>query len=203
MNTKDRIMDVALHMFSARGYEAVSVRDICGEVGIKESTLYYHFKNKKDILDSLVLRFKTHIADLLGHIDDIGAGPDEKQREISENSLLDSYMMDRYLFDPFCNLMLRFMMMEQFHNEEMRLLYEKTIFSDPYDIQMKIFKMLAPKEAVSEEEIEWIVRETNAYMTMLTFKYLLNGELNEERKEAYYRDVHDYMSRKLCGGPEK
>ena len=30
MNTRDKIMDVALHMFSERGYEAVSIRDICG-----------------------------------------------------------------------------------------------------------------------------------------------------------------------------
>ena len=61
MTTKEKIMDVALHMFSERGYEAVSIRDICGEVGIKESTLYYHFKNKMDILDSLIAKFKEHI----------------------------------------------------------------------------------------------------------------------------------------------
>ena len=61
MSTRDKIMDVALNMFSERGYEAVSIRDICGEVGIKESTLYYHFKNKKDILDSLIEKFRSHI----------------------------------------------------------------------------------------------------------------------------------------------
>ncbi len=65
MDTKAKIMDVALHMFSERGYEAVSIRDICGEVGIKESTLYYHFKNKQDILDSLFIRFEEHVNSLL------------------------------------------------------------------------------------------------------------------------------------------
>ena len=110
MNTKEKIMDVALKMFSGRGYEAVSIRDICGEVGIKESTLYYHFKNKKDILDSLISKFKTHIEKLLCHINDIGDIPDKKQVEAAENNAIDFYMMDSYLFDPFCNLMLRFMM---------------------------------------------------------------------------------------------
>ena len=75
MNTREKIMDVALHMFSERGYEAVSIRDICGEVGIKESTLYYHFKNKKDILDSLVEKFRTHIDGLLTHVDEITENP--------------------------------------------------------------------------------------------------------------------------------
>lgn len=199
MNTKDKIMDVALNMFSERGYEAVSIRDICGEVGIKESTIYYHFKNKKDILDSLISKFKTHIEELLSQIDDFGAMTDKKQKDEAEYNVIDVYMMDSYLFDPFCNLMLRFMMIEQFHNEEMRLLYEKTMFTDPYEIQMKIFSMLA-LDNVSPKEIEWIVRETHAYMTMLTFKYLLNGELTEERKKEYHREVHDYMSGKTMRG---
>lgn len=197
MSTKEKIMDVALHMFSERGYEAVSIRDICGEVGIKESTLYYHFKNKKDILDSLISKFKTHIDELLGHIEDIGTEPDKKQTEAAEKNAIEFYMMDSYLFDPFCNLMLRFMMMEQFHNEEMRLLYEKTLFTNPYEIQMKVFTAIALNFGISETDIEFIVRETHAYMTMLTFKYLLNGELTEERKKAYDREVHEYMSRKM------
>ena len=146
MSTRDKIMDVALHMFSERGYEAVSIRDICGEVGIKESTLYYHFKNKKDILDSLVAKFKAHIDSLLVHVDEITAQPQKKKNKKNDDigaQMMDSYMMDSYLFDPFCNLMLRLMMIEQFHNEEIRALYEKTLFTDPYEIQLEVFNRLA------------------------------------------------------------
>ena len=196
MTTKEKIMDVALHMFSERGYEAVSIRDICGEVGIKESTLYYHFKNKKDILDSLVSKFKDHIEGLLSHIDEI---PEEasqkkaKKSDIATSKIMDTYMMDSYLFDPFCNLMIRLMMIEQFHNEEMRVLYEKTLFTDPYEIYMNVFKRLAKQGVLPEEQAEIIVRQYHAYMTMLTFKYLLNGELTEQRKKAYAKEVHALM----------
>ncbi len=193
MNTREKIMDVALHMFSERGYEAVSIRDICGEVGIKESTLYYHFKNKKDILDSLVEKFRSHIDGLLTHVDEITEKPAEKKGKDIENQMVDSYMMDSYLFDPFCNLMIRLMMIEQFHNEEIRELYEKTLFTDPYNIYMKVFKSLASNGAFSESQAEQIVRRYHAYMTMLTFKYLLNGELTEGRKKAYAQEVHDLM----------
>ena len=197
MTTKEKIMDVALHMFSERGYEAVSIRDICGEVGIKESTLYYHFKNKKDILDSLVSKFKDHIEGLLSHIDEI---PDEasqkkaKKSDIATSKIMDTYMMDSYLFDPFCNLMIRLMMIEQFHNEEIRVLYEKTLFTDPYEIYMNVFKRLVAQGAFPEEQAEIIVRQYHAYMTMLTYKYLLNGELTEERKKAYAKEVHKIMN---------
>ena len=34
-------------------------------------------------------------------------------------------------------------------------------------------------------------------MTMLTFKYLLNGELTKERKKAYQKEVHDFMTRRF------
>ena len=197
MNTREKIMDVALHMFSERGYEAVSIRDICGEVGIKESTLYYHFKNKKDILDSLVEKFRSHIDGLLTHVDEITEKPAKKKGKDIENQMVDSYMMDSYLFDPFCNLMLRLMMIEQFHNEEIRTLYEKTLFSDPLAIQMNIFKTLAATGIFPEKDVEWIVKEYHAYMTMLTFKYLLNGELTEKRKKAYQKEVHDLMKRRF------
>ena len=196
MTTKEKIMDVALHMFSERGYEAVSIRDICGEVGIKESTLYYHFKNKMDILDSLIAKFKGHIEGLLIHIDEMPQMPSGKTKKKNAGSkdILDSYMMDSYLFDPFCNLMIRLMMIEQFHNEEMRALYEKTMFTDPYDIYLRVFRMLASQGAFSESQVDAIVRRYHAYMTMLTYRYLLNGELTEERKKVYKKEVHALMN---------
>lgn len=193
MTTKEKIMDVALHMFSERGYEAVSIRDICGEVGIKESTLYYHFKNKMDILDSLIAKFKEHIEGLLIHIDEMPSGK-TKKKNAGSTDIIDSYMMDSYLFDPFCNLMIRLMMIEQFHNEEMRALYEKTMFTDPYDIYLRVFRMLATKGTFHESQVDAIVRRYHAYMTMLTYRYLLNGELTEERKKAYKKEVHALMN---------
>ena len=196
MSTKDKIMDVALHMFSERGYEAVSIRDICGSVGIKESTLYYHFKNKKDILDSLVNKFKDHIDGLLSHISEIPEKPSKKLKksDVAATKLIDTYMMDSYLFDPFCNLMIRLMMIEQFHNDEIRVLYEKTLFTDPYNIYMNVFRRLSSQGVLPEEQVESIVRRYHAYMTMLTFKYLLNGDLTDKRKKAYSKEVHELMS---------
>ena len=65
-NTRQQVLDVALRQFSKYGFLAVSIRDICKEVGIKESTVYYHFKNKQDILDSLVHEFEETINQMTG-----------------------------------------------------------------------------------------------------------------------------------------
>lgn len=54
MTTKEKILNAALTLFSEKGYNAVSVRHIAAEVGIKASSLYNHFENKQDILHELV-----------------------------------------------------------------------------------------------------------------------------------------------------
>lgn len=51
MTTREKILEVSLDMFAKQGYTAVSIRDICKKVGIKESSVYYHFKNKQWLLD--------------------------------------------------------------------------------------------------------------------------------------------------------
>lgn len=49
--TKQKILDAALNLFSQKGFSAVSIRDICKVVDIKESSIYYHFQNKQAILE--------------------------------------------------------------------------------------------------------------------------------------------------------
>jgi AcrR family transcriptional regulator len=55
-DTKERIMSVSLKLFARDGYEAVSVRTIAGQLGITQAALYKHYKNKRDIFDSIVAR---------------------------------------------------------------------------------------------------------------------------------------------------
>lgn len=54
MTTKDRIVETALELFSQRGYDGVSIREIARAVGIRESSIYNHFDNKKAIFDGIV-----------------------------------------------------------------------------------------------------------------------------------------------------
>ena len=49
MNTKKRILDEALTLFSEKGYASVFVADIAKAVGIKAPSLYKHYKSKQDI----------------------------------------------------------------------------------------------------------------------------------------------------------
>ena len=50
MNTKEKIFDVSLDLFSKKGYDSVSLREIAEEVGIKKSSIYSHYPSKEAIL---------------------------------------------------------------------------------------------------------------------------------------------------------
>ena len=50
MNTKEKIFDVSLDLFSKKGYDSVSLREIADNVGIKKSSIYSHYPSKEAIL---------------------------------------------------------------------------------------------------------------------------------------------------------
>ena len=54
MDTKKKILEVSLALFAQKGFDGVSVREIAKEVGVRESALYKHYKNKEDILDKII-----------------------------------------------------------------------------------------------------------------------------------------------------
>jgi AcrR family transcriptional regulator len=53
-DTRGRIQRVAIELFTERGYEATSLREIAEQLGVTKAALYYHFRTKDDIIDSLV-----------------------------------------------------------------------------------------------------------------------------------------------------
>ena len=55
-DTKEKILLTALRLFARDGYEAVSVSAIAGELGMTKGALYKHYKNKRDIFDSIFER---------------------------------------------------------------------------------------------------------------------------------------------------
>ncbi len=57
-NRKEEILIAALNLFARDGYEAVSVSQIAGELGMTKGALYRHYKSKKDIFNCIVERMK-------------------------------------------------------------------------------------------------------------------------------------------------
>ena len=52
----EAILSVAEVLFSKKGYKGTSLTDISKKLRVTKPALYYHFKNKMEILDSLYLK---------------------------------------------------------------------------------------------------------------------------------------------------
>lgn len=64
MNTKELILTDALDLFSEKGFDGVSVREIAKKVGVRESALYKHFKSKQEILIKIVEKMSLQVHDV-------------------------------------------------------------------------------------------------------------------------------------------
>ena len=55
-DTRQRILDVALDLFTEQGFDGTSLRQIAEQLGVTKAALYYHFESKDDILMALHMR---------------------------------------------------------------------------------------------------------------------------------------------------
>ncbi|RJP28341.1 MAG: TetR/AcrR family transcriptional regulator [Actinobacteria bacterium] len=72
--TRRRLAETALQLYSSRGYDHVSVDDICREAGVSKGTFYVHFKSKDQVLVEEFLELDRFYLDSLGEIAKIASG---------------------------------------------------------------------------------------------------------------------------------
>ncbi|MFH1196653.1 MAG: helix-turn-helix domain-containing protein [bacterium] len=58
--SRTRIINISLELFSETGFANTSVREIAREVGMRESSLYNHFKSKDEILAEIIAAYKAY-----------------------------------------------------------------------------------------------------------------------------------------------
>lgn len=155
-DTKEKILLTALQLFARDGYEAVSVRNIAEELGITKGALYRHYKDKRDIFDSIV--------DRMIQIDAQRAKeyqmPVEQYDEMSESYAntswenIEKYTIEQLKFwteDSFALLFRRMLTLEQYRNAEMAELYSQCIVEGPVSYIEDLFRELTKKGVLKEE----------------------------------------------------
>ena len=88
---------------------------------------------------------------------------------------IDTYFFDQYLLDPFCNMIMRLMLIEQLHNKDIQQKYNRWLFEEPYKIEMSVFETLSGLGIMNGETALQAGKNFYGYIAMLVFKDLLKS----------------------------
>lgn len=194
--TKEKILLTALKLFAQDGYEAVSISKISGELGMAKSALYKHYKNKRDIFDSIINRMdeldyerarEYNMPD--GNMDEIIKG----YREISIDKIriYTEVQFKHWTEEEFPSLFRRMLTLEQYRNQEMADLYQKYLVSGPIDYMTYLFAgITGKKEEAKQLAIEF-------YGPIFLMYSLYDNKREEDDLAEMLRKHVDRFSKKM------
>lgn len=171
-DTKEKILMTALRLFARDGYEAVSVSTIAGELGMTKGALYKHYKNKRDIFDSIVERMYQLDAERSRQYE----VPEEEYEVTSkayENVSVESikkFAVAQFTFwteDDFASNFRKMLTLEQYRNAEMAELYSNCITMGPVAYMEDIFREMISKGKLKKADPKQLALEFYAPLYLL------------------------------------
>jgi AcrR family transcriptional regulator len=186
--TKDKILEVAIDLFSKQGYHGVSIRNITKEVGIKESSLYNHFKNKEEILETIFHLFRTEFSKTVPPINVIDT--------IVENMSVRDFFEKGYSnikehVDEERNEKLwRILYIEHYRNTMAREIFLNDIFKETIDFLEIVFSKLISQGKIKRypprllaSEYQYPIFSMIAEYNMLRFDQKDTEEIEDKMKQ--------------------
>lgn len=202
MNTKENIEKIALELFSKRGYHAVSIRNICKEVGIKESTIYYYFKNKRAIMDSVLDKINLMIEQMRCQFDVTFEFIDD----VDENAMCEvavAFFMN-YLLNPYVCQMIAILTIERMADSNASKTYDRIVFELPLQQQEKVFQKMMDRGYINVNSAKVLAQEYYAVIFFAFQKNCLGCSVSDqsiqlacEEIRANIKDIYIKMRRLL------
>lgn len=146
-DTRNRIIDEALRLFSEKGYGEVSVSMIADAVGIKPPSLYKHFGSKKEIFDSILKMMTERYDNMISKFGIDGNNPDKDSSffvNIDEDAIA-SMGKNLFLFfleDPYNSMFRRMLSIGRYSDPELDKIYHMQYIDLPLAYQTEIFRYM-------------------------------------------------------------
>lgn len=142
--TREKILNTSLKLFARDGYEAVSVSMIAGELGITKGALYKHYRNKRDIFDSIVSRMSEMDYERAGQYEVPQLPIDEDIEAYRKTSLeqIMKYTKAQFVYwteEEFPSNFRKMLTLEQYRSVTAAQLYEQYLAGGPLKYMADIF----------------------------------------------------------------
>ena len=202
MNTKEKILDEALTLFSEKGYANVFVGDIADRVGIKAPSLYKHYKSKRAIFDAIIdemnCRFEEQAKSLQITGTDASADADV-YKDISEDRLLktgrDLFLY--FLHDDYTRKFRKMLTLEQFHDAELAKIYSKLYVDDPLSYQGMLFGFMVTSGVLKTDNVQ--IMTLHFYAPIYYLLTICDREPDREPEALNLLDDHIRQFDRLYG----
>ena len=191
-NTKENILHTALRLFARDGYEAASVSDIAGELGITKGALYKHYKNKQDIFNSIVERMYQIDAERAKKFE-VPEETFDRSPEAYRNTDMDkitAFIEAQFHFlteDEFARNFRKMLILEQYRNPEIAELYQKCLVSGPVSYIEDLFREMMERGIWDKSDPKQLALEFYAPFYLLLS---ISDALPENKEPAKLLTVH-------------
>lgn len=199
MNTKEKIFDVALDLFSKKGYDSVSLREIAEEVGIKKSSIYSHYSSKEailmDIFDYLTNLFEY---DELLNNKELDLTADNET--LVENPEMFYHMGSeaiKAMFSQERNLKIwKLIFIQMNHNETIRLFFQNEILVKPLIFWKGFFTILKDREIIRQDcNPELLAKEYYSFPIYLLLEMSAKyDDIPQSQLEDFFKEAEEHAN---------
>lgn len=184
------IMEASLLLFMENGYMNTTTQDIIDKVGISRGLLYYHFKNKEDILYCLVERYSEPLLQKLSRI--------SYDKEKSAIEKIKSFITVTFISpDTITKEMIE--LQKTVDLEQNRYVMDK--FSHNFIEKITVYFTSIIEQGIFEQSfyVEYPLETAKFLMTgyVFTSNHMTGSQLNEEQENNYFSAFKILLTRAL------
>lgn len=174
-STKQKILEAALELIAKYGYHGASVRKIAKAVGIRESAIYNHFKNKEEIFSSILQNLFSSPLD-----DFFTKKPPQIYAKEGKRYLYEFAMSIKSLsFDQNYEKLFRIILVELMQNEKVRQMFLEKFFDKNIKQLSNAFFIMMQEELIRSDDPMLMAQEFFAplfYFRLQTLLLKIDGK---------------------------
>lgn len=147
-SNKEKIFNISIDLFSQYGYDGVSIRQIAKKVGIKESSIYNHYKSKEKILESILEYYIDEMTKEETQIEQAHKNLDLGFDYFYKSSL-NAYKTK--ITEPNLMKITRIFLVESYHNEKIKKFLKESIIDYAITEWTGLFDLMKEKRLIKKD----------------------------------------------------
>ena len=176
-DTKERILEAALEMFSQYGYAGTNIRELSASLGLVKSGVYKHYESKEAIWNALLDQMIAYYGDHFGSPEHLPPVPDSLEELVQ----LTMHMVNITVHDEKIIMTRKVLTLEQYRDVRARELATKHFLTGLTEMFTQIFTGMMEKGLLRKDDPKMLAF---AYTTPISALIHLCDREPEKTEEA-------------------